>query len=232
MSDQPITTGHDDDALASEFVLGVLEGEERRRCMARMDSDPDFARRVAAWETRLSGLDTHYEEATPPAGAKAAIDARLFGARTAPARRGLWWNLGFWRGLSIASLAAVVALGLLLANGMIGQTSDAPRLVASLAAAESDARFIALLDGDTLDVTLVGGERPTDRDFELWLIVGDSAPRSLGLVREGTRPARAADLSEDLIEGVTLAVSLEPQGGSPEPVPTGPVVAVGQLKKI
>jgi len=81
-------------------------------------------------------------------------------------------------------------------------------------------------------VTLVGGERPTDRDFELWLIVGDSAPRSLGLVREGTRPARAADLSEDLIEGVTLAVSLEPQGGSPEPVPTGPVVAVGQLKKI
>lgn len=233
MSDQPVTTGHDDDdALASEFVLGVLEGEERRRCAARVESDPAFARLVTAWEARLGGLDVHYDEAAPPARAKAAIDARLFGAPPAAPRWTLWSSLAFLRGLSIAAVAAVAVLAAVLVNEIATEPVPGTRLVASLAPVDSDAVFVALLEDTGLSVTHIAGARPADRDFELWLIAGEDAPRSLGLVREGAAPERAADFAAQLIEGVTLAVSLEPTGGSPGPGPTGPVVAAGQLKKI
>jgi anti-sigma-K factor RskA len=38
-------------------------------------------------------------------------------------------------------------------------------------------------------------------------------------------------LSRELREGATLAVSVEPVGGSPTGLPTGPVIASGKLER-
>ena len=70
--------------------------------------------------------------------------------------------------------------------------------------------------------------------LELWIIVGDAAPRSLGVI-DPSRP-RAYQLPEDvrsdLAAGAALAISVEPSGGSPTGAPTGPVIAQGQLTEI
>jgi anti-sigma-K factor RskA len=73
------------------------------------------------------------------------------------------------------------------------------------------------------------------RAIELWIIpAGQSRPRSLGLIQSG-EPIRL-DLPPDLAgaatAGATLAVSLEPPGGSPTGQPTGPVIASGKLTSL
>ena len=71
------------------------------------------------------------------------------------------------------------------------------------------------------------------RSAELWVIAGDGVPHSLGLLPAsgGSMPVGAANRPR-LAAGVTLAVSLEPIGGSPTGLPTGPVVAKGTLSRV
>jgi anti-sigma-K factor RskA len=72
------------------------------------------------------------------------------------------------------------------------------------------------------------------RVLELWLIAPGGKPRSLGLIEAGR--AIHINLPADLIGHVaadtTLAVSLEPPGGSPTGQPTGPVIANGKLTNL
>jgi anti-sigma-K factor RskA len=66
---------------------------------------------------------------------------------------------------------------------------------------------------------------------ELWLIPADGKPRPMGLLEPGAPrrvPIPPALLAEMKAE-VTLALSVEPAGGSPTGQPTGPVVAAGKL---
>jgi anti-sigma-K factor RskA len=70
------------------------------------------------------------------------------------------------------------------------------------------------------------------RAYELWLIAaGETRPRSLGLIQPG-QPIRLdipADLAGRVTPDATLAVSLEPPGGSRAGLPTGPMIATGKL---
>ena len=75
----------------------------------------------------------------------------------------------------------------------------------------------------------IGAAAP-GRALELWLVAGDDAPVSLGVLPE----AREARLSvpENLrikIAGGVLAISDEPPGGSPTGVATGAVLATGAI---
>jgi anti-sigma-K factor RskA len=73
----------------------------------------------------------------------------------------------------------------------------------------------------------------SSRDYQLWLIPqGPAAPPiSLGVIslaEPTTSPWPATYPPGDLLQA-TLAVSLEPRGGSPKGIPTGPTMFVGKL---
>lgn len=228
----------DDDAIAAEYVLGVLSLEERQAAALRADRDPTFARLIDAWEVRLSPLAAGYAEAEVPASVKAAIDRRLFETGTAQQRRdktNLWSSLAFWRGLAAA---AVVALMVALFAPYAGAPVTTPQagLVASLSADGSDIRYVAVYDGgrDEVRLSRLAGEKAEGKDFELWLIEGKSAPISVGVIPAGAtaRLVPPAAVRGKLAQGAILAISLEPAGGSPTGQPTGPVVAAGDLRNI
>lgn len=107
------------------------------------------------------------------------------------------------------------------------------QLVTVLEPNDSDARFVVSHDPGTgrLDVVQIAGEKPADKDYELWLIEGKNAPVSLGLVGGAGDKSTAVPggLGSALPEGATLAISLEPKGGSTTGAPTGPVVAQGTV---
>ena len=73
---------------------------------------------------------------------------------------------------------------------------------------------------------------PAGADFELWAMLPDG-PRSLGVVRpdaQGRAQVRVPDAGDPAALSA-FAVSLERQGGSPDPrKPAGPVVMVGAIK--
>ena len=63
------------------------------------------------------------------------------------------------------------------------------------------------------------------------MIPKDGTPHSMG-VMPPDKPMHAVlpvDVAANFVEGMTLAVSVEPAGGSPSGLPTGPVIASGAL---
>jgi anti-sigma-K factor RskA len=56
----------DRDALAAEYVLGTLSGDERDQAEALLVIDPGFAEIVRVWERRLGELNVMVEAVDPP----------------------------------------------------------------------------------------------------------------------------------------------------------------------
>jgi len=160
-----------------------------------------------------------------------------------------------WRGmtLGVGALAAVFALYIALwqlapelippqlrppAAGMMARL-EAParlqqdRLVAVLQQDPTAPAFLLTLDTQhrNLIVRRVSATPEAGRSYELWLISSRfPAPRSLGIVGndEFTQRALSGNYDVDTLRGATYAVSLEPAGGSPSGVPTGPVLFTGK----
>jgi anti-sigma-K factor RskA len=159
----------------------------------------------------------------------------------------VWQNVGFWRGLSVAGLAAAAALAVLVLRQapdalpppvptpvVVVPPPIAPAPVVTLASDAGAPAYLASIDTEHARVRVMPVPAAPDAEGrvpELWLIPAGEAPRSLGVI--DTAQAREiqvpADLQRALVAGSLLAVTLEPVGGAPKGVPTGPVVAKGSI---
>jgi anti-sigma-K factor RskA len=222
--------------VAAEYVLGVLGAEERREVERRLAQDPALATEVAFWEERLGGLADAIAPVAPPPQTWSRIEAAV-GAAAAARPTSVWHSLAFWRGFGIAS--ATLAAASIAALAYIGLV-PAPRqsLMATLAGSAGQPNFVAAVTatGNSLVVVPAALLTTDPRAIELWLIPSgpNQRPHSLGLVQPG-QPIRLTippDLVGRLGPDATLAVSLEPPGGSPTGLPTGPVIASGKLTSL
>ena len=94
--------------------------------------------------------------------------------------------------------------------------------------------WIALVYPDLQRADIQVGTAPTAQptnDYELWILRGDGVPVSMGVLPQigQTSLDLGADAVAALTTGSTLAVSLEPQGGSPQATPSGPVLYTAPL---
>jgi anti-sigma-K factor RskA len=230
MSDQDHPE-RDDRVLAGEYALGLLPAEEAAAFEARLREEQDLRALYAAWAEDLAGMTDGIAPVTPPDSVLAGIESRLFKPARPPRYRGLW--LAALAGAA-AAVAAVVLVAMLL-PGVLDPGPAAPEdppLVADVAAEDRSLVVRAAYDGTdhTLFVEREAGAAPPGRALELWLIAGDGAPVSLGVLPE-QRQAKlpvGPQMREDLAGGV-LAISEEPPGGSPTGAPTGEVLATGQI---
>lgn len=256
MSEAPDLT--DDEALAAEHALGVLNARERAEAEVRMAREPSFAAHVEAWRIRLAPMLDSIEAIPAPAGLWPRIE-RLLPAnesradvRTPANDNGAIMNrLRFWRNSAVGGFALAAAS---LAGVMV-QVNQPPVVVerqvpvqpngtmlnASVITTEPGGvqpLFTASYDPDrkALIVTSLlpeGSER--DKVHQLWLIAGQDKPKSLGLLESGKAQVIAlpTELMAKMSAGAALAVSLEPPGGSKSPDgPSGPVIGVGKLSTL
>ena len=231
------------DALAAGYVLGTLRGAARRRFEALLPSHPALRAAVDAWQDRLMPLTAAIDPVPPPARVWEGVSARIDGTdRLATAgsagieARGAWNRLSFWRGLTAFAGVAAIGLAVLLAS----PRPVPPPIVVVLAAtpaatgvpAAAAPSIVASISGD--GSTLV--TRPTvavaagaDRSLELWAVPKTGPARSLGVLPGGS--GTVALRGQVLADVDTLAVSLEPPGGSPTGSPTGPIVYAGKFSR-
>ena len=223
-----------DEVLAGEYVLGVLGVEDRLQVEERLRRDRTFATIVRRWEDNLSQFNDDYGIELPPEALFAKIEGRLFSEPPKNAWTSalgtLWNSLALWRGLAVASVAvSAVVAG--TEAGLWDRSAAAPQLVAELAGKDSVISLVARYDSGSgrLQVTPVATGERQQKSLELWLIEGEAAPRSLGVLPQtGEGELIVPDtLRNRFAEGVILAVSLEPFGGSPTGQATGPVIALG-----
>lgn len=208
MTDIPLTPDEEDEALAGEYVLGVLDLAGRSAVETRMRRDSGFAARVQAWETRLAGLNDGFAEAPAP-NLLPRIEARLFPTAPRPRRNLIGWLSGVALGATLAIAAVVVV------------APPTPDVVAVLSSKDRALTYRLTHFGDRLTVTRVAGTAaPVGQVHELWIIAPGAAPVSLGLLQDQplvvNYPAPP--------EGWLFAVSVEPAGGSPRGLPSGPVI--------
>jgi anti-sigma-K factor RskA len=205
------------DRLAAEYVLGTLHGRARARFERLLRKETSLQETVHSWEVRLNPLAGQLPQEQPPRRVWRAIERRI---RPMPHSR-FWQSLALWRGLALAGSLAALAFGLYVA--LQPPRIAEPSAIAVFNRTDGQPMWVvaALPAKNQLEVHSVNP--PTvqpNQDLELWLIPPGGKPQSLGLLpREGSRRLPLPNLS-----GGTLAVSLEPAGGSPTGQPTGPVL--------
>jgi anti-sigma-K factor RskA len=245
------------DVLAGEYVLGVLDAKQRREAQARIEREPAFARLVEGWEHRFAPLAEEIMRVEsmrvgstpvePPAYVWPRIRTRIGWAPVEGDRAPrMWRRVGFWQaatGMATAAAIAAVFLGRVeppptqLPPPVVVAQPQPSLPVTTLARDDGSAGWLASIDAANGKLMLMPVSGPADdagRVPELWLIPEGEAPRSLGLLpsdvsREVEVPK---DLARALIQGSVLAVTLEPPGGAPNGVPSGPIVAKGGIVRI
>ena len=258
MSDMDLTPEDARSIEAAEYVLGLTDLDERTAAERRIASDAAFAADVAWWEARFAPWLAGYAEVAPPEALWPKIEealSQVSGAGigvTAPRPSAsdiandnavpAWWRA---YGLGMSAVAAGLLALLVFQPG----PQPLPPPVENAAPEAPEVQPINLL---TARVSPEGGipvavitydpssrrlivspvQIPADaaQSPELWFIPGDGTPRSLGLI--DASEGRSVQLPDTFDPAATLAVSLEPEGGSPTGLPTGPIIGTGSLSSL
>lgn len=219
-----------DDTLAAEYVLHLLDPQERRAFADRLRDEAQLRDLVLRWEARLAPIADDVVEIAPPPHVKAAILKRIAPELPKQSRtRG--WMIGLL-GLAAAMVIVFIALGPILR----GPVDLSPQFQSELASADGTIILVAGVIPPTHEIVIdrIAGALDEGRVWELWLIAdGSSVPVSLGLLeREGTTRIRVPDAIAPGVRTGTIAISDEPLGGSPTGLPTGAILATGTFSDI
>lgn len=227
------------EALAAEYVLGSLRGGARRRFERWMMESVRVRQEVWFWEEKLGHLGSHIEEEAPPSAVWAGIEQRLWPRKqdakpveAANDGAGRW----LWPGWSLVATAAALVLAVVLLQQP--EPIDDDRLSGAIVQADvtdplwlvSESAFERQLK--LRPVAATAAEQ--GKDYELWIVPEDGQPLSLGVIPVGdTYQVTLDDRARELLSSSrTLAISLEPVGGSPTGAPTGPILHVAKLYEL
>jgi anti-sigma-K factor RskA len=230
-------SGADIEDRAGLYVLGALNAEEMRAVRADADREPALAAEIVAWEKRLTPLIVLIPPVAPPDSVWVQLEARLdrlaapgqamgeiyrppFRQRTK--RRDESRAVTYWRAAAIGAMAIAASL----AGVLVTRRAPAPATFAMVMPAKPGLGgwLITMQPNGEIHAVAQGALSHTlDQDFELWALAdGADRPVPLGLlsVTAGST-LKAAGLPHQKFK---LLVSLEPKGGSPTGLPTGPVM--------
>jgi anti-sigma-K factor RskA len=212
------------DELAAQYALGTLRGPARRRFERLCQQDASASLALRRWEERLLDLGAQILPVHPSALVWLRIRQRVRADRKRSVRV---WDVARWAAAAgIAALTTVILWWSMLAP---------PELVATLVDQQQVQlwRIEARPDRSVLRVAALPGlAQDAVHAYELWALpTGGSAPVSLGLMPQtGTGELRLNESQRDALAAAQqVAISLEPVGGSPTGVPTGPVLFVAAV---
>jgi len=236
---------------AWEYRLGVLN-----QMVGSVEPSPEVWDRIRA-AAGLAGPQAPLvlpEAPSPPAAPEVVVPAVADNSNvirlSAQARR--WRNIATVATAIAAALVVMIAVGAYQPDLLPDSLRPKPRAQvveakAPPASASPSAQYVAVLqkdggspafiltvDGATRNFTVrrVGAQPEPGKSYELW-IVSDKLqrPRSLGVIGGSdftARPVLSA-YAPEVVNQATYAVTVEPEGGSPTGVATGPIVFTGKL---
>lgn len=223
--------------LAGHYVLGHMPSRVRARFDRLLLSRPDYAREAAAWEERLSPMLHAVAPQIPPRRVWRRL-LRQVKRESPAASRKPWFGRFGAGGLTLAGVttaAFLAVLGLYLSQPTVTPLAS-PSQYAVISTKQGAPQWVITVSDRTMHMRAVGrAAPPAGKSYELWMLPGGGAkPVSLGLLpasgaaSETLTPAMLATLKSAKV----LAVSIEPEGGSPTGLPTGPVVYTAPIANI
>ncbi len=222
--------------LAGEYVLGTLDAQTAKSVEAAVLHDAELAALIVEYEAKLTPLaNLAIPEAAPPdlwERIAAAISPPAPVVKPVQSAPGLW----LWKSWAIAaSLAAAVLAVVVVLPPKSAQVmttvllADANQLAWQAAIDSKGGLQLAALSTVADNST---AQAPPDKDYQLWALApGAKDPVSLGVLPRGKAHIRVENLPVQPHPGMLILISLEPSGGSPSKLPTGPVMFVGRLSE-
>ena len=224
------------DILIDEVALGLADDADAARVEAMAARDPDIAARLDRARARFAPLDDTADEVALPDGFWSRVEDGLDagGAEAAPppadvvdltaVRRAMTR----WRGAALGSIAAAILLAVSI--GWSVMTPVEPSVIAVLLNDNGEA--IALVEGRPDNTTLVTlleqTQVPSERVMQVWTKPDDDGPPvSLGLLASGRSETLMIDGLPAPHPQQLYEITVEPAGGSPTNLPTGPIPGKG-----
>ena len=208
--------------LAGEYVLGTLAGADRVAFEGRLQRDTDAMRAVSLWAQHLQPLADAVTPTIPAPQLWQRIERELGLPTRSKSRAPMW--------IAAAVAAAIVAVAFLFPDLYMKPDVNAVAQLAPPTGGEAAFVVSVLDDQETLLIRAANVTQQPNNSYELWVVPQTGAPVSLGVIEQTGETERdvAENLRGLLVPGGTLAVSLEPVGGSPTGAPTT-VMFVGAL---
>lgn len=229
--------------LVGRYVVGTMSRRARRRFDALFEEHESVRASVYRLERTLLPMTWSLPDVKPSelVWRRIARDIGFGKTPAEPKRRGtlmpllaaglalavLATSLGWWRQLQRPPETVIETV-------VQTETVTVEPEVAVINDENGNALWVALvyqnLGRVDIDVT-TAPDPQTANDYQLWILAGDGTPASMGLLPQAGEASLTLDANAvaALGTGNTLAVSLEPLGGSPQPVPTGPVLYTAPL---
>jgi anti-sigma-K factor RskA len=243
--------------LKDAYVLGALPEEERLEFEQYLLTNPDLQTEVEELNAvaGLLALSTQDQEPAPELRRRImdAVQAEAVQAEVQQPRASRWsWLTGLWEVVGVRDLALAGAAGLVVGlfswsmllqgevqdlqgrvQGLQGQVqaqqAQGPQMIAlGGAGTEQGARaeVVTLEDDRAVLVAEDMPPVPEGKTYQIWVIKGDT-PQPSGLFEP--KGDSIAAVVEKPVEGAdTVAVTVEPEGGSKKPT-TDPML-VGEVK--
>ena len=227
-------------AVAGEYVLGLLSSEEAREVETLMRENSALNSAVHMWQDGLLPAASISEPISPSPQLWSRI-ARDLGVKSvhspaAPVAKSatFWDSLSFWRFVSAAGFAAALVLGFI---AFLGPGPELVPVYTAVLQSLEDKSAGWLVEGTrTGSVTLtplVKTSVQPDKSLQFWTKPeGAAGPTSLGLVQANERIEIPADKLPGLSPNQLFEITLEPEKGSPYNKPSGPILYVGRALKL
>ena len=236
----------DRDMLAAELALGLLDGEARDQAEQRLASEPDFRAEYEGWLSRATDWACELAPVSPGPGLLDRIESELDAVRLPQSQQrsvnGMyrWWAMG-------SSLAAVVLAGVALLQ--FQERSELERenrqLARTVDLASGQQKVAQITSGGTVLLSVVYQENTGEMAVryeqetggnlapELWVVPENGAPQSLGQFQGQTVTLKVNErLRQLLIDGATIAITLEPVDGKKHEAPTGTILGTTRMSTI
>lgn len=219
------------DKLANEYALGTLHGAARARFEKLELAHPSIKKRVRYWQNNYAELASKVEPVHPSKQVWKQINTQLFPKQN----RSQPYILGLIGSVFSALLVFFTLYFLPILPTDVPELRD--NQVAFIGESTQPQWIIQVdLEKGELTTTAINASAVAiDKNFELWSLPSNANPQSLGLLPVNGL-AKTSALSPTLLallrQNSTVAVSIEPLGGSPTGLPTGEVVYMGAFYRL
>lgn len=249
-SDGSDSSATGDEIRAAEFVIGLVDARQRDALKERSARDPDFARRVIAWERRFAPWLVRFAPLKAPAGLWDGIQRQLDRTEQRVDRPTVryWERVQPWRWAAAAAIAFAAIMSFEAWKPrtpvVIVQQPTTPvveeevaKPVAVLRHDDGSVGWLVSIDttkGALLMVPVPAPAASDGRVDELWISNGHDRPQSLGFVsnEKAHTIVVPASLRQAVAGGAQLSISLEDKPGIPHSTRSARVIASGVLQGI
>jgi len=231
----------DKNELADEYVLGLLEDHDRALVEAALLTDHELQAAVARSRDRFLELDLALPPAELPDGLWSKIERAIDGSgeqlqngRGPDAVQPIAANdnrVQTYRRLAFVGLAASFLLAVTLFMNMF--FSAPPTVIAVLL--NERGQPVALVedfaDANARLVMLTNVNVPQSQSLQVWTKPSEEiGPVSMGVLKSSSTTVLSPPALPTPQEAQLYEITIEPAGGSPTGLPTGPIVAKGFAK--